>query len=301
MSLVTQCPACTTLFRVVPDQLRVSDGWVRCGQCDEVFDANAHLQSVLHPALVPATAVNEAPVDTTPIEQPTIVGGVSPSDDIEAGAETGAVQQFVETPLFDKNPSELTEFTPAAGSDAESQAEADQSVVEPLPTFMHINTPKPTRPHPVVWWGLSSVLLLSLGAQWMLHERDTLAAIIPALKPSLESVCGVLGCQLAALRRIESVVIESSSFVKEQDDIYRLNLTLKNNSEFELMAPGLELTLTNTQDQALLRRIIHPDDLGWHTGTILPQAELAASLPVRVNLQKKSDQFAGYQLLAFYP
>jgi predicted Zn finger-like uncharacterized protein len=43
MSLITQCPACATMFKVVPDQLRISDGWVRCGQCDEVFDANAHL------------------------------------------------------------------------------------------------------------------------------------------------------------------------------------------------------------------------------------------------------------------
>ena len=37
--LATRCPACTTVFRVVPDQLRVSDGWVRCGRCDEVFNA----------------------------------------------------------------------------------------------------------------------------------------------------------------------------------------------------------------------------------------------------------------------
>jgi predicted Zn finger-like uncharacterized protein len=33
------------MFKVVPDQLRVSEGWVRCGQCSEVFDANLHLQS----------------------------------------------------------------------------------------------------------------------------------------------------------------------------------------------------------------------------------------------------------------
>ncbi len=44
MSLITRCPACATMFKVVPDQLRVSDGWVRCGQCDEVFDATLHMQ-----------------------------------------------------------------------------------------------------------------------------------------------------------------------------------------------------------------------------------------------------------------
>ncbi len=43
MSLITRCPACETLFKVVPDQLRIFEGWVRCGQCDDVFDASFHL------------------------------------------------------------------------------------------------------------------------------------------------------------------------------------------------------------------------------------------------------------------
>ena len=45
MSLITRCPACGTMFKVVPDQLKISDGWVRCGQCSEVFDASVHLQT----------------------------------------------------------------------------------------------------------------------------------------------------------------------------------------------------------------------------------------------------------------
>ena len=39
MSLATRCPSCGTVFRVVHDQLRVSEGWVRCGRCNGVFDA----------------------------------------------------------------------------------------------------------------------------------------------------------------------------------------------------------------------------------------------------------------------
>ena len=39
MSLATRCTACGTVFRVVQDQLRVSEGWVRCGRCNGVFDA----------------------------------------------------------------------------------------------------------------------------------------------------------------------------------------------------------------------------------------------------------------------
>jgi predicted Zn finger-like uncharacterized protein len=39
MSLATRCTACGTIFRVVQDQLKVSEGWVRCGRCGEVFNA----------------------------------------------------------------------------------------------------------------------------------------------------------------------------------------------------------------------------------------------------------------------
>lgn len=39
MSLATRCSACGTVFRVVQDQLKVSEGWVRCGRCSEVFNA----------------------------------------------------------------------------------------------------------------------------------------------------------------------------------------------------------------------------------------------------------------------
>jgi predicted Zn finger-like uncharacterized protein len=39
MSLATRCTSCGTIFRVVQDQLKVSEGWVRCGRCQKVFNA----------------------------------------------------------------------------------------------------------------------------------------------------------------------------------------------------------------------------------------------------------------------
>jgi predicted Zn finger-like uncharacterized protein len=57
MSLVTRCTSCGTLFKVVADQLKISDGWVRCGQCATVFDAQANLvESPPTPATAPAAA-----------------------------------------------------------------------------------------------------------------------------------------------------------------------------------------------------------------------------------------------------
>src|SRR4051812_23314529 len=44
MGLITRCPTCGTMFKVVADQLKISEGWVRCGHCAEIFDATADLR-----------------------------------------------------------------------------------------------------------------------------------------------------------------------------------------------------------------------------------------------------------------
>ena len=43
MRLITRCPQCETTFRVIPDQLKLAQGWVRCGRCTRVFEADQHL------------------------------------------------------------------------------------------------------------------------------------------------------------------------------------------------------------------------------------------------------------------
>ncbi len=72
MSLVTRCTACGTLFKVVADQLKISDGWVRCGQCAHVFDAHANLvdsqpaslasKASVMPEIAPISAISPASV-----------------------------------------------------------------------------------------------------------------------------------------------------------------------------------------------------------------------------------------------
>ena len=68
MSQITCCPFCATKFKVVPDQLRISEGWVRCGQCKEIFDAVAHLQ----PLPVPATVLVAVPAPAPSVAVPTV-------------------------------------------------------------------------------------------------------------------------------------------------------------------------------------------------------------------------------------
>jgi predicted Zn finger-like uncharacterized protein len=65
MSLLTQCPACQTYYRVVPDQLRISDGWVKCGNCSDIFDASQHLIEI---DIAPGVVDNTTPSQVSPGE-----------------------------------------------------------------------------------------------------------------------------------------------------------------------------------------------------------------------------------------
>jgi predicted Zn finger-like uncharacterized protein len=51
MALATTCPQCKTSFKVVPDQLKLSRGSVRCGVCQNVFSGIDHLRYVDQSAL----------------------------------------------------------------------------------------------------------------------------------------------------------------------------------------------------------------------------------------------------------
>lgn len=67
MVMTTRCPHCGTAFKVVPDQLRVRNGLVRCGACNTVFDGRASLVAHLPSAQPPpggnvATAQPQAAV-----------------------------------------------------------------------------------------------------------------------------------------------------------------------------------------------------------------------------------------------
>jgi predicted Zn finger-like uncharacterized protein len=80
MSYTTRCPACGTMFKVVPDQLKISDGWVRCGHCADVFDATLHLETWVPPTPPAAPPVNAQSQATANATVGTPVGVSAPPD-----------------------------------------------------------------------------------------------------------------------------------------------------------------------------------------------------------------------------
>ncbi|MCW3155911.1 zinc-ribbon domain-containing protein [Achromobacter spanius] len=76
MALTTRCPQCGTTFKVVPDQLRVRNGLVRCGACSTVFDGRACLlpEAGSPPPAAPSVppAPSSAAAAAAPVLAPTL-------------------------------------------------------------------------------------------------------------------------------------------------------------------------------------------------------------------------------------
>lgn len=81
MSLATRCTHCGTIFKIVQDQLKVSEGWVRCGRCNEVFNALPTLFDLETEAPPPRPAAARPPEPAAPsIEPPQ---SVAPPPEVE--------------------------------------------------------------------------------------------------------------------------------------------------------------------------------------------------------------------------
>jgi predicted Zn finger-like uncharacterized protein len=263
MSMITRCPACQTLFKVVPDQLRISEGWVRCGQCEQIFDATPHLLT-----LEQELALSNAALEGT------------------------------EASLSEPNHEKHWDAPPAV--EPEPEPNLDVGVV----SFLRVTHSRsfwhgPFARVAMVFVGLA--LLLGLSVQIVFHERNRMAALEPSLEPWLLLFCRPFNCTLSPLRRIESIVIESASFTKIQANSYRLNFTVKNTAGIALATPAIELALTDTLDQPIVRRVFLPAELGVKSDALAPGSEWPASLAVAVKAAGIADRVAGYRLLVFYP
>ncbi len=380
MSLIARCPACATLFRVVPDQLKISDGWVRCGQCSEVFDATVNMQ-VAGMAPIPAptpVAVSEPEPAPQPVPEPESESEPEPepepspeqaardlalleSDTLsrveDAAARAVQAAEAAEAarepaldaapaldvapepeplrvdPQEDPRPSEPTgdpvlEPGPLAGETHPHQGDApiQAPVSQALPDgTSDTTTEAPPEPEPALrdmafvrqaqrraFWQsrrmrvtlgvLAGVLSLTLCMQVVFHHRDRIASQVPALRPLLTALCASFQCRLGPPRRIESIAIESSAFTRVRADAFRLSLTLSNQADIALAMPALELTLTDVQDQPVLRRVLQPADLGPQAPQVIEaRAEWTSTLTLAIAPQANPARIVGYRVLAFYP
>jgi predicted Zn finger-like uncharacterized protein len=147
----------------------------------------------------------------------------------------------------------------------------------------------------------SAVLLLILAAQGISAFRNELAARFPGTRPALLAACTVLRCRVELPARIDRLAIEQGELTALGASSYSLATLLHNQGSLVQAWPHIELTLTDTNEKPLLRRVFTPAEY-LPQGTS-PAAGFAARAEQPVKLYFQLDQLkpSGYSIAVFYP
>jgi predicted Zn finger-like uncharacterized protein len=148
---------------------------------------------------------------------------------------------------------------------------------------------------PLMWPMGAGALILALLVQFVLVQRNWLASEEPALRPMFSALCA---CEVTWPREPEAVLIESSSFTENPLGGYTVQLRLKNTQHHPVAMPALELSLTDLQDQVLVRRVFTAQELSSKDHV---PALRAVRLTLNFDLDDKvSKRITGFRAFVFY-
>lgn len=308
MSLATRCPACGTVFRVVSDQLKVSEGWVRCGRCAEVFNGAQRLFEL--DASAPGATPQPQPGATANALAVAAADDAGLTDSADAGHVALAVIALEVEPEIGATAEPAPDDAVAAPALREATApaeptlpagRADSAGNDDVPQFMRraeraARWQRPRRRGLLA--GIAVLLATLLAGQLTLHYRDELAARWPAATAPLQAACAALGCRVQAPRHIAALNVDSSGLVRLPDSAhYRLTLVLQNKAPTAVLMPAVELALTDTQGHTVVRRVLSAAELGHSADRLAPRSELA----LQATLDLGDRRVAGYTVELFYP
>ncbi|EXI65351.1 MAG: family finger-like domain protein [Candidatus Accumulibacter adjunctus] len=321
----TCCPTCQTVFRVTPEQLRLRAGKVRCGQCRAVFnaidnlvDGESHASSPAAPAkATPAVTVAPSAARASARTEPApSLAGEAAAMPVVAGFSTAGAAIDHATP---SSPTPTID-EPALAADESRSAERrlpDAATGDRSPAGDGAGLPGSSQ-----WLGemprapvsaersvrttfvVAAVLLASLLlGQLLFHLRGSIAISMPVLRPALKALSAVFGSEIPLPREAALVSIESSDLQADpgRDKRLVLQATLRNRASWAQAYPALELTLTDTRDKVVARRVLLPEEYlspaAIEEGSFAPNAEIE----VKLWLEAQQIEAAGYRLYVFYP
>ncbi len=141
----------------------------------------------------------------------------------------------------------------------------------------------------------SLLLLLVLLLQGVYHFRGELSRQFPALAAAFAR----LNIPVPLAQQSDWISIEASDLQAESDPGHLILLaTLRNRAPYPQAWPALELSLTDTYDAVLIRKVFAPRD---YLPVDAPAAFPAGDTAIRLRLDADGLRPAGYRLYLFYP
>jgi predicted Zn finger-like uncharacterized protein len=185
----------------------------------------------------------------------------------------------------------------------EAEEQADEAP-EAAPSFLHGGRGE-RRGFSVVFGGGSVLLALLVLGQLAVLFRTELMTRWPALRPPLVTLCQVAGCTLGWPMRAELLAVVGSELQAiPGTDVLELTATVRNRAPFKLALPAIEVTLTDTQNRALARKVFAPVDYltsaGEPSGRIDEGLAVGGDYTIKITFEARGVAASGFVVYPFY-
>ena len=313
MNYITSCPACETQFLLTTEHLKAHRGKVQCGHCEHIFNAKNRLTEVSDD--IHSTAEYKASLESKQeTNQPSNLTNVSQNSallvedkPINAVLEgvLGAVPNL-EDLTVNNNLYAGTE-DPFIGDQTHINIDDNYSYEDETPIVIDdlANTAKfeKIKTKLNIWLILSGLLLLILASlQTIYFLRSKIAAEYPQFKPYLVQACTALQCSIDLPKNLDLFTIDDSDMQESEtyEKVIDFSSLLINNANYNQAYPNIELTLTDTDDKPVVRRLITPAEY------LTANANLADGMPskdeirVKLAISVADLAVAGYRVLLAY-
>ncbi|MCV2349842.1 DUF3426 domain-containing protein [Paucibacter sp. Y2R2-4] len=191
---------------------------------------------------------------------------------------------------------------PATDDKKSASAAESATSSQPVPEFLRKHSDaKSSKQGAALKWGLGLTAVLLFAAlllQFGLQFRDALAAQQAPLRPALEALCQLKGCELKPWHNIEAISVETSALNQAgAGNHYKLQVGLRNKSKAEVATPWVELSLTDASGKLLAKRSLRPSELHSDKPAMAPGSELN----LQALLSTGPSKVSGYSVEIFYP
>jgi predicted Zn finger-like uncharacterized protein len=157
-----------------------------------------------------------------------------------------------------------------------------------------------------VFFGGGSVLLLALLlAQLAVMFRTELATRWPPVRPGLVQLCEVFGCTVGWPARADLLAVVGTELQAiPGTDVLELTAVVRNRAGFKLALPAIEVTLTDTQNRALARKVFAPVDYlassGEPSSRIDEGLAAGSDYTIRIAFEARGLSAVGFVVYPFY-
>lgn len=153
---------------------------------------------------------------------------------------------------------------------------------------------------PFKWAGICLGALLLF--QVIGHFRGEIVLSVPFLRPPLEFLSGVFGARVPLPRHARMIDLEVSDIQKDTEHgLFILEALLRNRANYGQAYPSLELSLTNANDEVVVRRIFEPSEYLPLKLSLMQPFAANADINIRLWIEVQDVLPVGYRLDVIYP